>query len=348
MDDRRIPNLSVVCGLAMAAALLLAPAARAQDASLIAAAQNEGEVVWYTTLIVNQSVLPIKAAFEKKYPGITLQYARDDEAPTALKILNEGRAGRVNADIFDGLDNMVALRREGLVAPYLPPAAAEYPAEMKQKDGYWIAILLYVFAPGINTNLVSMDAAPKTYQDLLDPKWKGKMVWNPNSTAGAIGFVGATLLSMGEQRGMDYLHALAQQNIVNIAISSRAILDQVIAGEYPMALMTFNNHSVISARKGAPSAWVKMQPMPVAFDAISLLKDAPHPNAAKLLVDFLTSEEGQKVLQAADYLPAMPSVPAIVAGLKPQDGGFSAQYLLPEDVDQHLADWQKIVTSLFR
>ena len=100
-------------------------------------------------------------------------------------------------------------------APYLPPDAAEYPAEMKQKDGYWIAILLYVFAPGINTTMVSMDEAPKTYQDLLDPKWKGRMAWNPNSMAGAIGFVGATLLSMGEERGMEYLRALAKQNIVN-------------------------------------------------------------------------------------------------------------------------------------
>jgi iron(III) transport system substrate-binding protein len=346
MDRKRIGNLAVAC--MFAASLVVAWGARAEDADLVAAAQKEGQVVWYTTLIVNQAVLPLKAAFEKKYPGVTLQYARDDEAPTALKILNEGRAGHVNADVFDGLDNMVALRREGFVTPYLPPNAADYPAEMRQKDGYWIAFLLYVFAPGINTSMVSVDAAPKTYQDLLDPKWKGKMAWNPNSTAGAIGFVGATLLGMGEQRGMDYLHALARQNIVNIAISSRAILDQVIAGEYPMALMTFNNHSVISARKGAPSAWVKMQPLPVAFDAVSLLKDAPHPNAGKLLIDFLTSEDGQKVLQEADYLPALPSVPASVAGLKPQDGGFSAQYLLPEEVDQHMADWQKIVTALFR
>ena len=64
------------------------------------------------------------------------------------------------------------------MAPFLPPNAADYPAEMKQKDGYWIAYVLYVFAPGINTNMVSMAEAPKTYQDLLDPKWRGKMAWN--------------------------------------------------------------------------------------------------------------------------------------------------------------------------
>jgi ABC-type Fe3+ transport system substrate-binding protein len=243
---------------------------------------------------------------------------------------------------------MVGLQRAGDVVPYRPANAADYPDELKQKDGNWTAYVIYVFAPGINTNMVSMEAAPKTYQDLLDPKWKGKMAWNPNSVAGAIGFVGATLLSMGEEPGMAYLHALAKQNIVNIPASSRAILDQVIAGEYPMGLMTFNNHSVISASHGAPSAWVKMQPMPVALNAISLMKGAPHPNAAKLLIDFITSEEGQKVLQGAGYLPALPGVPASVAGLKPQDGGFKAVYLLPELIDQHMNDWQKIVTDLFR
>ena len=343
----RFDRLRFLC-LAILATFLFAQSARAQDKSLIAAAQKEGEVDWYTTLIINQAVLPIKAAFEKKYPGITLQYARDDDAPLGLKIYNEEKAGQVHGDVFDGLDNMVGLQREGYVVPFKPANIADYPDELKQKDGYWTAYVLYVFAPGINTTMVSMDAAPKTYQDMLDPKWKGKMAWNPNSVAGAIGFVGATLLSMGDEKGMTYLRALASQNIVNIPASSRAILDQVIAGEYPMGLMTFNNHSVISASKGAPSAWVKMQPMPVALNAISLMKGAQHPNAAKLLIDFITSPDGQKVFQSASYLPALPGVPANVAGLKPEDGGFKAVYLLPELIEQHSTEWQKIVTDLFR
>src|SRR3954471_20708586 len=98
--------------------------------------------------------------------------------------------------------------------------------------------------------------APKTYQDLLDPRWKGKMAWNPGSMAGAIGFVGSTLMGMGEERGRAYLEALSRQQVVNIEASSRAILDQVIAGEYPMGLMMFNHHTVISAQKGAPSDWL--------------------------------------------------------------------------------------------
>jgi iron(III) transport system substrate-binding protein len=322
--------------------------ALAADADLIGAAKKEGKVVWYTTLIVNQAVRPLKAAFEAKYLGIELQYVRADESPTAAKILAEAQAGRVQADVFDGISNMVPLKRAGIATRYVPPSAGQYAADMKDKDGTWIAILLYVFAPGINTAMVAKDAAPKTYQDLLDPRWRGKMAWNPGSIAGAIGFVGNSLMSMGEARGMDYLKALSGQRIVNIEASSRAILDQVIAGEYPLGLMMFNHHTVISAQKGAPSDWIRMEPVPVAFDAVGILKDAPHPNAARLLVEFLTSEEGQRVLQQASYLPAMTSVPAMKAGLRPEDGHFQATYFRPDAIFDQIPRWMKVVNELFR
>src|SRR6266550_1830957 len=171
--------------------------ARAADAALIEAAKKERQVVWYTTLIVTQAIRPLKNAFEKKYPGIELQYARADESPTAAKLMAEAAAGRVQADVFDGISNMVPLKRAGIAAPFVPSAAKDYPADMKDKDGYWQAILLYVFTPGINTTMVAKEQAPKIYQDLLDPRWRGKMAWNPGSIAGAHGFVGNVLMSMG-------------------------------------------------------------------------------------------------------------------------------------------------------
>jgi iron(III) transport system substrate-binding protein len=219
---------------------------------------------------------------------------------------------------------------------------------LKDKDGYWTGLVVYVFAPGIDVNAVPLDRAPKTLQDLLDPKWKGKIAWHASSVAGATGFAGYILASMGEERGMEYLRALAKQQIINVEASSRAVLDQVIAGEYPLALMIFINHAVISARKGAPSAWLKVEPLPVALDAISLLKDAPHPNAARLLIDFLTSEEGQQVFRQADYLPALPQVPTMTPGLRPADGKFEATYLRPAEIDRNVARWSKVVEELFR
>jgi ABC-type Fe3+ transport system substrate-binding protein len=321
--------------------------AHAEDPALIAAARKEGRVVWYTTLIANQVVDPLKAAFEKKYPGVTLDYSRADEQPNAVKILDEARAGRLQADVYDGLMIMEAFKRAGLAAPFSIPNAAAYPPQTHDKDGTWRALLLFVFAEGYNSNMVSAAAAPKTYQDLLDPRWKGKMAWNANSIAGAYGFVGNILLSMGETRGMAYLRALSKQDVVGVGASSRAILDQVIAGEYPIELMTFNYHAVISANKGAPARWLPLQPAPVAFDSVGLLKGAPHPAAAKLLLDYLLSDEGQRVIAKADYLPALPSVPAVAAGLRPDDGHFQATWLRPEVVYPHLAQWASIAKELF-
>ncbi len=341
------------CRLAAAAvvaltAVLASMQAQAADPALVEAAKKEGKIVWYTTLIVNQAIRPLKDAFEKKYPGIELQYSRADESPTAAKILAEGTAGRIQADIFDGITNMIPLKRAQLLTPYVPAGARQYPPELKDAEGYWHALLLYVFTPGINTTLVPKDQAPKTYRDLLDPKWKGKMAWNPSSMAGAIGFVGNILTSMGDAQGMDYLRALAQQKVVNIEASARAILDQVIAGEYPIGLMMFNHHTVISAQKGAPSDWLKMEPVPVALDAAGILKAAPHPNAARLLIEFLTSEDGQTVLQKANYLPALPSVPAMKPGLRPEDGGFKATFFRPDDTYDRVPGWIKTVNELFK
>jgi ABC-type Fe3+ transport system substrate-binding protein len=332
----------------LGAHLVAALPARAADDALIAAARQEGKVVWYTTLIVNQAIRPLQQAFEQKYPGVKLEYSRADDSPTALKILTEAQAGGVRADIFDGLYNMVALRRAGLVAPYRPGNLDQFPQALRDPEGYWVAILIYVFTPGINTSLVPSREAPKALRDLLDPRWRGKMAWNPNSIAGAPGFVGNVLLSLGEERGMDYLRALAKQQIVNVEASSRAILDQVIAGEYSIGLMMFNHHAVISARKGAPTTWLKLEPVPVAPDGIALLKDAPHPNAARLLMDFLTSADGQQVLRQADYLPALPAVPALSPGLRPEDGGFQATYLSPPVVDREMPHWSQVVSDLFR
>jgi ABC-type Fe3+ transport system substrate-binding protein len=343
----------VLAFVRVAAAVALAMAfaadyAAAADPALIEAAKKEGQVTWYTTLIVNQIIRPLKDAFEAKYPGITLQYTRADDLVTSAKILAEGQAGRVQADIFDGIANMLPLEEAGLLAPFTVPNIGDYPAELKAKNGYWVAVIMYVFAPGINTDLLPKDKAPKTFADLLDPKLKGKMAWNGSSMAGAFGFVANILTTMGEDKGMAYLRELAKQQVVNVDASSRAVLDQVIAGEFWINLMAFNHHTVISARKGAPTDWLKIEPAPVTLDALGLLKDAPHPNAARLLLEYLLSEEGQKVFQKNEYLPALPSVPAMVVSLRPNDGGFQGNFMQPEEIHRQLPAWQKVTQDLFR
>ena len=248
----------------VAAALLAVRPAHAVDQSLIDAARKEGTVVWYTTLIVDQLVRPVAAAFEKKYPGVKVSYVRNNSTETAVKIMNEAKAGKMQADVFDGTNTSTVLKKVNLVEAWKPDSAKDWPADVADPAGFWVATNVYVLTPGYNTELIKKGTEPKTFEDLLDPKWKGKMVWNGSvSTSGGPGFIGNVLHVMGEDKGMAYLQKLSAQKIVNLDVSARQVLDQVIAGEYPMALQIFNHHTVISAKKGAPSDWIKMEPATV-------------------------------------------------------------------------------------
>lgn len=327
-------------------ALVFCHGAQAADNARYEAAKKEGEVVWYTSLIVNQAVRPLVAAFSKKYPGIEVKYSRGDSGPNAIKVINEARAGKVVGDVFDGIATTPPLLKAGLVEKFAPADAGKYPPQLRDPDGRWNALVLYFLTPGINTQLVGKDEI-KTAQNLLDPKWKGKIAWGDSPSSGAPVYVGSVLQTMGEQKGMAFLHALAKQGIVNVEATNRAILDQVTLGQYAIALSIFNHHADISAKKGAPVAWLKVEPIPAPFHSIGLVKNAPHPNAARLLIDFLLSEEGQRAFAQVDYLPAMPAVPAKTPELKPEGGGFRANFISPATMSANIDRWVKIKKELF-
>jgi ABC-type Fe3+ transport system substrate-binding protein len=325
------------------------PGRAALDDATIAAGKKEGEVVWYSTQIISQLVRPVSAAFEKKYPGIKVRAIRANSTEVAVKILNESRAGKVQVDVFDGTAAVVPLKREGFVLQWQPEPARAYPAEYKDPEGYWVANNLFVNTPGYNTSLIPKGSEPKTYADLLDPKWRGKMAWNGlPSTSGATGFIGTVLAEMGQEQGMAYLRELAKQKIANVAGAAREVLDQVIAGEYAIALNIFNHHAVISAKKGAPVDWIKMEPVTGSLSVVSVHKNAPHPNAAKLLADFIISREGQQVFRDADYITADPAVPALEPGLKPQEGKFRVHFFPPEAIEDSMPKFKKVYDELFR
>src|SRR4029077_15832884 len=117
------------------------------------------------------------------------------------------------------------------------------------------------------------------------------------------------LTDMGEQKGKAYLRELAKQTITRLGGSARAVTDQAIAGEYPVVLQIFNHQPVISAKKGAPIDWIAMNPAMAILSVAGVISGGPHPNAGKLMLDFLTSDEGQKLFRDSDYIPAAPDVP---------------------------------------
>ena len=147
---------------------------------------------------------------------------------------------------------------------------------------------------------------------------------------------------------MAFLRELAKQKIAGVGASAREVLDQTIAGEYAVALQIFNHHAVISAKKGAPVDWIKMEPLTGTLSVLSIPKNPPRPNAAKLFAEFIISKEGQQVFRDADYITAHPDVPAAVPTLKPKEGNFRVQFFSPEDVDRQMPQWEKVASDLFR
>jgi iron(III) transport system substrate-binding protein len=341
-------------GVALAAATLIGlgltvPALADADQALVDAATKEGTVVWYTSNTEKTVVAPMAAAFEKKYPGIKVQTVIGLQGDLLLKLINEGSAGGPQADVFQGTSVVGPLKQANLLEPYKPAAAANFPEGFEDPDGYWTAEATLFAGATINTDLVPAADEPKTYEDLLDPKWKGKIAWiTQESSGGPPGLIGTVLQSMGQDKGMDYLKKLADQQISNVPSNQRALTDQVIAGQYPLALTTFTHHAVASAAKGAPVKWLKIEPLTGILDVTMLLKGRPHPDAGKLLIEFILSPEGQAVFQEASSIPANPAVPGQHPELKPDTGGFKAVLLTPTLIDANFDNWVSIYHQLFK
>jgi ABC-type Fe3+ transport system substrate-binding protein len=318
------------------------------DPKLVEAAQKEGQVVLYTTLIVDQVVRPMIKAFRSQISGIDVRFVRADSPQQVVKLINEGRAGRVQADVWHLSDGLAPLLRENLVAPLDLPSARGLPAELVDRKGNWVGTNLSTRSLAYNTQLIPADQVPRTHKDLLNPRWKGQFVWHPYSIAGGYGFIGVVLKSMGEENGTRYLRELAKQNIVPLPIAARAVLDRVIAGEYPMGLDMNSSHAVISAAVGAPVRFVPLDPVTMTMQIAGISRDAPHPNAARLFLDFIISRAGQEVFRDADYIPMRPDVAPKSPEVKPEQGGYQALMLSPEDVDANAQHWAKVFDDIFR
>jgi ABC-type Fe3+ transport system substrate-binding protein len=334
-------------GVALSLAASRVPAFAAEP-SLVEAAKQEGRLVWYTTLVVGQIVRPMIKAFEAKYPGIKVDFVPAPWQETSLRIINEGRAGQVKGDIVDGGSSFPPLQAAGLIEPYLVKSAASYPAAYRDPNGLWTANIVQPSTPSVNLDQVQKADIPQSYEDLLHPRWKGRMAWPDSpSVSGPPGFIGNVLNAMGQDRGMEYLEKLAAQKIANVPSNQRVVLDQNIAGQYPLVLMIYNYHAAISMAEGAPIDWLKLSPTLVSFGQLSLLKNAPHPNAAKLFLEYSLSEEGQGIYAAAGYLPAHPDVASKARGLRPNDGQYKDFSISALTYSEHDKEWQGIYKKLF-
>ncbi len=301
-------------------------------------ARREGTLLIYSGMIVNQLLRPLTEAFERKYPFIKTRYWRGDSNQVLVKVISEMQANALEADLVEG-SGLGAFTVAGsrIVLPFYSPMFQALPGEDIAPDRTWAATRFRYIGLGYNTNFIAPAAAPRSYDDLLDPRWKGKMAWHAGSDAsGALVTISTLLATRGEQPTRAYLARLAQQDIAPLAASNRQVVDQVILGEYWIGLGISAHHPVISAGRGAPSATVLLDPIPSLSDSIQVLKGTRHPHAAMLFVDFILSTQAQRMMQAAEYFPSNPSVdlsPSLKM-LVPRNAGIPELLLTSERLEQ--------------
>jgi ABC-type Fe3+ transport system substrate-binding protein len=283
-----------------------------RQAMLEAGARKERTVTFYTAQIVDQTVRPLQQAFEKKYPFIQLRYVRNNPEVLLQRILAENRAGKPAADVTDSGAALAPLLDAGLLHAFWSPEAESWPADHKDPNGFWTATRYSYMGLAYNTDLVAPGDVPQSFDDLLNPKWKGKMVWSSTVHGGPL-FITAMRRHLGEDKAIEYIKKLSAQNIVSSPVANRNITNSVIAGEHSLQLDAFLHHPIISAKKGAPVAPKPLDPVITLSNAALVLKDAPHPYGALLFIDFMLSQEGQEVLKRAMYFPASPDVAALPA-----------------------------------
>jgi iron(III) transport system substrate-binding protein len=271
-----------------------APPASAVTPQLIEAAKKEGKVVFYTSIDLPVAERLAKA-FEAKYPGIAVRVERTG-AERVFQRIGQEYASRIHSvDVVNSSDaaHFIVWKRDGLLEPYVPEDVAKYyPAEHKDPDGTFATYRAWVCVIGYNTNLVKPDEAPKSYADLLDAKWTGKMVKAHPSYSGTI--MTATY-QMARDLGWEYFEKLAKQRVMQVQSSADPPKKLALGERAVMA--DGNEYSMfIEKDKGSPVEIVyASEGSPLIVGPNALFKNAPNPHAARLFQSFCFSPEAQQL-----------------------------------------------------
>jgi iron(III) transport system substrate-binding protein len=269
---------------------------------LEAGARKEGQLTIYTT---GTTTGPIFAKFQEKYPFIRVQVSRAGSVEITRKTLEEYGAGYYSVDTFDlSTSGLIPLRDRGALQPFASPEEANLSPDTIEPKHFWVSDRLTVTGIGFNTKAIDPKDAPKTYRDMLDPKWKGKMAIS-GSYGTSANWVGAMVLSEGE----DFVRALGKQQIRVYTSTARAVANLMVSGEVTISPDSYYDHITTSRLAGAPVAWIAPGPVPVLDTAVAVAAHAPHPHAAMLFIDFMLGKEAQAMIAKLNYVSPRADMP---------------------------------------
>ena len=278
---------------------------------LIAGAKKEGFVTLYSSAVIADTDAIIDA-FQNKY-GVQARLWRGSSDDILRRAVTEARGGRYDADLAETAgDSMEGLQRERLLAEVSSPVFAELMPQAVVPHRGWIADRLSIFAAAYNTTLVKPAEVPKSYEDLTDPKWRGKLGID-NEDDDSSWFM-SVADAMGEAKALVLFGKIVAQNGMSVRRGHTLLSNLVVAGEVPLALTIYGYRIADLKKGGAPIGGVLIPPAFALPTGIAALAKAPHPNAALLLLDFYLTD-GQRILAARGNVPTNRTVAEPPAGV---------------------------------
>lgn len=306
-----------------------------REARLIAGAKKEGELLMYTSGQADDFNLLAKA-FQQKY-GVKVTMWRAGSENVLQRALTEARGGRYTVDVVEtNGPELEMLQREGLEQAVKSPHLADIIPEAKQPHGEWVGTRLNVYALAYNTKAVKKEELPKRYDDLADPRWKGRLGIEQDDSEWLAGLA----TQLGEAHIVQVFRNVVQKNGISVRKGHTLLTQLVASGEVPLALTVYNYKAEQLKAKGAPIDWFVIGRAVARPNGVAVMKRAPHPNAAVLWYDFELSEEAQRMLAKRDFVPTnrkvdtpLNKVPLLVVD--------------PKVILDQQAKWTKLYQELF-
>ena len=263
-------------------------------------ARREGGVLNVYTSLTLEDMAALNAAFEAKH-GIRIRLWRAASDKVLQRVMSEARAGRHEADIVEaGAPSLERLHREGLLQTVRSPVHGGLIAAALPAHREWAGSRLNVFVQAYNTQALRKADLPRSYADLLDPKWKGKL----GIEASDEDWFAVVLSQLGEEKGEKLFRRLVAENGLSVRRGHTLLTNLVASGEVPLALTVYNFTAEQVKRRGAPLDWFAIPPVVARANGLALAKHAQHPHAALLYYDFMLGEEAQRMLVERGFMPA--------------------------------------------
>ena len=324
MRRSRISRRDVLAGTgALAASTVFAsplraaaPPATAITPELIAAAQKEGKVIYYTSIDLPLAE-KIAKSFEAKFPGVAVRVERTGAERVFQRIGQEYSSNIHAVDVVNSSDasHLIVWKRDGLLAPFVPEDVAKhYAAEHKDADGMFASFRVGLCIIAYNTNLVKAEDAPKSFADLLDPKWKGKIV---KAHPGYSGTIMTATFQMSRDLGWGFFEKLAQQNVMQVQSSADPPKKLALGERAVMADGNEYNIFQIKEKNGPVEPVYATEGVPLVVGPNAVFKAAPNPNAARLFQAYCFTPECQQLVIDEGGLRSMHPLAKEKPGRKP-------------------------------